>query len=181
MDAKELRAAAEYFDGREHETLDRGRVTRNLRLMVSHILATVPADDAEPVTVDSLRQQLADVKHSLDWLVGSLALIHGLDVADATPESVFQSCEDVTAERDRLRAELMQQPPTLEWLRETFGEPEVLFHGMRHEFAGGSIEWNVAGRFAIKSSKLVGGEYRLKTRAAVLAAVAATKGTSDVK
>jgi hypothetical protein len=52
MDKSELRAAAEYFDGREHETLDRAKSTQHLRMMVKHILSTVRSDDGEPVTVD---------------------------------------------------------------------------------------------------------------------------------
>lgn len=172
MDANELRAAAEYFDGREHETLDRGRVTRNLRLMVSHILATVPADDAEPVTVDSLRQQLADVKHSLDWLVGSLALIHGLDVADATPESVFQSCEDVTEERDRLRAELLTARAGLMAVESLIEESQGVYGLHLNGYPAPWSEIRGDGRYC---------EWLEDYDAAVLAAVAATNGENDVK
>lgn len=91
------------------------------------------------------RQQLADVTAQRDELENGqgrtqasdlmrhIVQRHGMATADPHTGVEMTAYElacaidlvliRVEQERDRLRAELLQQPPTLEWLRETFGEP----------------------------------------------------------
>lgn len=130
------------------------------RMLVDFAVATVPADDDEPLTVESLRQQLADVTAECRRLE------HDVEVANAHRRIAEQQL-------DRLRAELLQQPPTLEWLLGMFGEPDK--PGAIVSWWGERLSWNINGQCN------VGPYYQcetMKTRAAVLEAVAATKGVA---
>jgi hypothetical protein len=73
------------------------------------------------------------------------------------------------AEIDRLRAELLKTPPTLEWLREQFGTPSItqMWHGAHDMY-----EWRSAVRWYrghMRCTDVRG--VTLHTRADVLAAV----------
>lgn len=83
---------------------------------------------------------------------------------DLKQESVEQADELV-----RLRAELAGTPPTLEWLKQQFGEPRRY---------GPELIWDAANLAWINGTAFVAREScaELTTRAAVLAAVAAAKG-----
>jgi len=161
----ELRAAAEQADAELRDIYPREEIDLDaVRMMVSHILATVPADDDEPVTVASLRQQLADATKEIG------RIRHDAEIAHEQRRLMEREC-------DRLRADLLQQPPTYEYVVSFIGKPDK--PGEAVSWWGSKYSWcHVYDEFRI-------GPYNnpipLKTRAAVLEAVAATRDANDGK
>ena len=105
--------------------------------------------------------------------------VDGPDERRQLVNCIEQEFTRVTAERDRLRAELLQQPPTLEWLRATFGgQPEVAAGSTGYNV----YRWSCGVKYRDPHGQVSCPPGVLKrTRAAVLEAVAETKIESEVK
>lgn len=125
---------------------------------------------------ESLRQQLADVIAERDRLRSRLEQLSQvlIDFTDRNAD-LCRELAMIEDERDRLRAELLQQPPTLEWLRETFGEPSCVYE--KQAVWDELFIWDRRGSRVYHNAS----QDALTTRAAVLEAVAARKIESEGK
>lgn len=140
--------------------------------MLSRAMTGVEAmdflDNVRQMAVEhgQLRQQLADMTAECRRLE------HDVEVANAHRRIAEQQL-------DRLRAELLQQPPTLEWLRATFGgQPEVTAGSTGYNV----YRWSCGVQYRDPHGQVSCPPGVLKrTRAAVLEAVAETKIESEVK